>query len=100
MKHTASAKKSSKSNGSSTSRASAPLPRLSSPRLKYVVCVKTGGNVDLDLLKVYRVRRDAEATSLSLLRIVDNSGEDYLYPMEFFQPIQASPRLFQVVEKI
>jgi hypothetical protein len=63
-----------------------------------VVCVKSGGNIDLEPLKVYRVRHDAAAKSLGLLRVVDSSGDDYLYPMEFFQPIQASPRLFQLVE--
>jgi hypothetical protein len=31
---------------------------------------------------------------------VDNSGEDYLYPMDYFQPIQASPRLFQLVDDL
>ncbi|HUQ69084.1 MAG TPA: hypothetical protein VM165_06155 [Planctomycetaceae bacterium] len=72
--------------------------RISSPRLKYVVCVKTGGNIDLEPLKVYRVRQDPAAKSLGMLRIVDGSGDDYLYPMEYFQPIQASPRLFQLVE--
>ncbi|MDZ4686769.1 MAG: hypothetical protein SH850_16980 [Planctomycetaceae bacterium] len=66
--------------------------------MRYVVCVKTGGNVDLEPLKVYRVRRDHAAAQLGLLRVVDNSGEDYLYPKDFFQPIQASPRLFQLVE--
>lgn len=98
MKRTTSAKKSSKSKGSSTSRAAARPPELSSPGLKYVVCVKTGGNIDLEPLKVYRVRRDAAAKAMGLLRVVDNSGEDYLYPMDYFQPIQASPRLFQLVE--
>jgi hypothetical protein len=71
---------------------------ISSPKLRYVVCVKTGGHIDLEPLKVYQVRRDAAAKALGMLRVVDSSGEDYLYPMEFFQPIQASPRLFQLVE--
>lgn len=93
-----SAKKTSKSSGSSISRAKPRAPGLSSRQLRYVVCVKTGGNIDLELLKVYRVRRDASAAESGLLRVIDNSGEDYLFPKDFFQPIQASPRLFRLVE--
>jgi hypothetical protein len=60
--------------------------------------VKSGGNIDLEPLKVYRVCRDRSASSQGLLRVIDNSGEDYLYPMEFFRPIQASPKLFELIE--
>jgi hypothetical protein len=34
------------------------------------------------------------------LRVGDNSGDDDLFPMDDFQPIQASPRLFQLVEDL
>jgi hypothetical protein len=63
-----------------------------------VVCIKTGGYVDLEPLKVYKVRRDAAALAQHLLRVVDGSGEDYLYPADFFQPIIAAHDLFKAVE--
>jgi hypothetical protein len=64
-----------------------------------VVCVKSGCYVDLELLKVYRVRPDAAAKADRLLRIIDASGEDYLYPEDFFRPIQATANLFQIVAR-
>jgi hypothetical protein len=62
--------------------------------------VQTGGYVDLEPLKVYKVQRDAKASRHGLLRVVDGSGEDYLYPANFFQPIQAPSRLFEIVEEL
>lgn len=37
--------------------------------------------------KIYQVLQDALAERRSLLRIIDESGEDYLYPEDFFLPI-------------
>jgi hypothetical protein len=60
-----------------------------------VVCVQPEANVDLEPGKVYRVVADEKARRTGLLRIVDDSGEDYLYPTGFFKPILAPARLFQ-----
>src|SRR5205809_290719 len=96
----ASGKKTSKSNGASTKRRQARLPSIASPQLRFVVCIKSGGYVDLEPLKVYRVRRDRTAHEDGLLRVVDASGEDYLYPAEFIRPIQAPATLFRLVEEL
>ena len=66
----------------------------------YVVCVHSGGYVDLEVLKVYQVRRDSSAKSQGLVRVVDSSGEDYLYPTDYFRPIQAASNLFSIVDKL
>ena len=52
---------------------------------KYVVCVKNRGFVvSLELRKVYRVVPDDAAEARRLLRVIDESGEDYLYPRAYF----------------
>ncbi|MEJ7819300.1 MAG: hypothetical protein WKF44_03250 [Rubrobacteraceae bacterium] len=38
--------------------------------------------------KIYKVIPDATATEQDLLRVVDESGEDYLYPKHYFIPIE------------
>jgi hypothetical protein len=96
MKPTGLAKKTSKSSGSSTDRRRAAVPRLTSPDLKFVVCIKSGANVDLEPLKVYRVVRDRQAQQDGLLRVVDASGEDYLYPTDYFRPIAVTRDLFRL----
>ena len=97
MKPMESVKKSSKSKRSSIKRVKVSL-RITSPRVRFVVCVKSGGFVDLEPLKVYKVRRDLTAKAQRLIRVVDGSGEDDLYPVEFFRPIRATQRLFKIVE--
>jgi hypothetical protein len=53
-----------------------------------VVCVENEGNeVSLQLWKIYKPLRDNDARSEGFLRVVDESGEDYLYPASHFAPI-------------
>ena len=55
---------------------------------QFVVCVD---NVNyppsLELHKIYRVVPDAEAAADGDIRVVDESGEDYLFPASYFTPI-------------
>jgi hypothetical protein len=53
-----------------------------------VVCVDNEGyRASLEKRKIYVALRDTAADKLGLLRIVDESGEDYLYPKAFFRSI-------------
>ena len=55
----------------------------------FALCVKDGGYPEsLEVRKVYRVVPDAEAIGHGLIRVVDESGEDYLYPEDLFVPIE------------
>ena len=54
-----------------------------------VVCIANSGNeVSLQLWKIYKTIRDADAYSEGLIRIVDEEGEDYLFPEENFVAIE------------
>ncbi len=56
---------------------------------RYALCVKNRGySASLDLRKVYRVLRDEKASAKGLLRVVDDSGEHYLYPATYFVAIE------------
>lgn len=50
----------------------------------FAVCLRSGGADDLVERKVYAVVQDDAAEAKGLLRVVDESGEDYLYPIELF----------------
>jgi molybdopterin-guanine dinucleotide biosynthesis protein A len=54
---------------------------------KFVVCVRNEDCEDLEIRKLYQVVPDEAASADGLLRVVDESGEDYLYPVNFFLPI-------------
>ena len=52
---------------------------------RYVLCVKNQGYpASLEIRKVYPVIPDRIAEKRGLIRIVDESHEDYLYPEEYF----------------
>ena len=54
----------------------------------YFLCVENRGYAaSLELRKVYRVITDSEAEETGLLRVLDESGEDYLYPASYFVAI-------------
>jgi hypothetical protein len=53
-----------------------------------VVCINNDGHaVSLEKRKIYVALRDAAAEKHAMLRIIDESGEDYLYPKTFFRTI-------------
>jgi hypothetical protein len=55
---------------------------------RYVLCVKNRGHAAaLEVRKVYRLLSDAADSKRGLLRVVDESGDDSLYPADFFVPI-------------
>ena len=61
-----------------------------------VVCVRNAEyEVSLEVRKIYQLLIDDEAESLGMFRVIDESGEDYLYPKELFAQIE----LPSVIEK-
>jgi hypothetical protein len=83
-----SARRNTKSSGSSSDR--------KRDEAHFVLCVR---NKDypaaLELRKVYRLLSDNQASKHHQVRVIDESGEDYLYPEEYFVPI----KLPQAAEK-
>jgi hypothetical protein len=62
----------------------------------YLLCVENRECDDLELRKVYRSLPDARADKDGYVRVVDESGEDYLYPAAYFVPVKL-PRKAQAV---
>ena len=62
---------------------------------RFVVCIRNDDyEIDLALHKIYQVLPDEDAEGSGWIRIVDETGEDYLYPESFFQAI-AVPRTLE-----
>jgi hypothetical protein len=58
------------------------------PSKQLVVCVDNEGYAaSLEKRKLYVALRDPSADKHGLIRIVDESGDDYLYPKIFFRPV-------------
>ena len=50
----------------------------------FVICVENRGAEDLEVRKVYRALHDKHAAATGYVRVIDESGEDYLYPADYF----------------
>ncbi|MEQ8465423.1 hypothetical protein [Coleofasciculus sp. E1-EBD-02] len=56
---------------------------------QFVVCISNQDYpASLEVRKIYQVIPDANATQNQMIRVIDESGEDYLYPSSYFVPIQ------------
>lgn len=56
---------------------------------RYALCIKNSEYpVSLELRKVYQVIPDERSEKHGLIRVIDESGEDYLYPKYFFIPVE------------
>ena len=63
---------------------------------EFVVCINNADYpASLELHKIYRVLGDKDTAEEEDIRIIDESGEDYLYPSSCFVPIEVP----QTVEK-
>ncbi|MBI5302005.1 MAG: hypothetical protein HY868_07695 [Chloroflexi bacterium] len=76
------------------------LKRPHSHATHFSVCVNnTEYPASLELHKIYPVLADIEAEADGDLRVVDESGEDYLYPADFFLLIDLPLKTVQVLKR-
>ncbi len=76
------------------------MNKKSMPPRQFVVCVKSAGYaVSLEKRKIYVALPDPAAEKHKQIRVIDESGEDYLYPKNFFvaialpQPLRRAMRI-------
>ena len=62
---------------------------MAKPRRHLAVCVRNEGyEVSLELRKIYEVLPDQEAGRHRQIRVIDESGEDYLFPASWFAALE------------
>ena len=67
---------------------------------RFVVCVRnTGYAASLEVRKIYTALSDRSAEAHGMLRVVDESGEDYLYPAKFFMAVDLPQPLRNVLRR-
>lgn len=66
-------------------------------KLIFMLCIENKDCEDLERRKIYQVLPDDEASKEGYVRVIDESGEDYLYPESYFifvqLPIEAQEAL-------
>jgi len=67
--------------------------------VEIVVCLKNDGYpASLEVRKLYRTLPDAAAAEHKMVRVIDESGEDYLYPADFFAPLDLPAEVARALE--
>ena len=67
-------------------------------RTKFVICLNNKDYpASLEVRKLYERVEDETADKLGQIRIVDESGDDYLYPSDLFQPISLPTAIEELV---
>lgn len=67
---------------------------------KFVICTdNTGYEASLELRKLYQLIPDQQAEAVSQIRVIDESGEDYLYPASYFAPIDLPASIVERVKQ-
>ena len=59
---------------------------------QFLLCVRNRGCEDLQLRRLYRQLPDRAAAAEGYVRVVDDSGEDYLYPSRCFVAVELPRR--------
>jgi hypothetical protein len=59
--------------------------------LQFAICVISEENSDVEAWKVYQIISDTQADKVSCWRVIDESGEDYLYPQSHFVKVELPP---------
>jgi len=55
---------------------------------RFALCIENKDCEDLEKRKIYQVLADEEAEKEGFIRVIDESGEDYLYPRSYFIAVQ------------
>lgn len=61
--------------------------KLQETESRFVLCIRNDDCDDLERRKIYQVLPDESAAEDGHIRVIDDSGEDYLYPQDYFVPI-------------
>lgn len=65
---------------------------------EFAICIDNHGyEVSLEMRKLYEVLTDADAEKHGQTRVIDESGEDYLYPSAFFDRVVLPPHVLEHV---
>lgn len=66
--------------------------------MKFSVCINNQGyEASLEKGKIYQVQGDIKASKKNLIRVIDESGEDYLYSKDMFMSIKVPKKVEEIL---
>jgi len=73
------------------------MPTRVKPKRRFAICIRAD---DADLLtprRIYEILPDESAAKSQYIRVIDNEGEDYLYPASYFVFVDFPPAVEQAL---
>jgi hypothetical protein len=71
------------------------------PKPKFVICIKNDDyEASLEIRKIYFAITDDKASKHGLIRVIDESDEDYLYPKDYFIPIELPQTIIEAITPV
>ena len=73
------------------------MPTRAKPKRRFAICIRAE---DPDLLtprRIYEILPDESAAKSQYLRVIDDEGEDYLYPASYFVVVDFPPAVEQAL---
>ena len=68
---------------------------------QFAICIQNGEYAGtLELRKVYEILQDPQAADRDYVRVIDESGEDYLYPRSWFVPVSVPESVEQLLHEL
>jgi len=71
-----------------------------SQKTMFMLCIEDRHCEDLEKRKMYQVLPDDEASKEGYVRVIDESGEDYLYPQSYFALVQLPSAVQDALQKV
>jgi len=68
-------------------------------RLRFVICIDKGSEELITPRRIYEVLPDEDAERSQYLRIIDDEGEDYLYPAKYFITVEFTPEISRAIQE-
>jgi hypothetical protein len=74
------------------------MKTMSERQRHFAVCIRNDEYEEsLELKKIYELLTDTRAEEHNMVRVIDEEGEDYLYPRDWFLPIELPERIEQAI---
>lgn len=67
---------------------------------KFAICIQTDDPDVLTPRMIYEILPDEDAEKSNYMRVVDNEGEDYLYPASYFLPVNFSANVQKTLKAL
>jgi hypothetical protein len=75
------------------------MPPRGKPKRQFAICIRTDDSDLLTPRRIYEILPDESAAKSRYIRVIDDEGEDYLYPASYFVIVDFPPAVEQALRQ-